>query len=167
MNRIAWVANKLIDGMASEADTWSPKESGGILLGYWVSEDEVVVTDMIGPGPNAVHRRSSFTPDEKWQEKEVARIYQRSGRVATYLGDWHSHPYGTKELSFKDIMVMFRIACHKPARAKTPIMGILWNRLEWKFALWSLSPRCLAESLKPLEVVRWESTIDLMSKRED
>jgi len=136
MSRVAWVDKKLMASMSAESEYWCPKETGGVLMGYW-SHQDVVITDIVGPGPKAVHRRFSFTPDAKWQEKEVARIYEESGRIITYLGDWHSHPFGTSRLSFKDIVTLFRVAVHKPARAPRPIMGILHNNSLWKLEIWN------------------------------
>lgn len=135
MSRTAWVDKRLLDLMIAESDCWYPKETGGILMGYLCDQD-VVVTDVIGPGPKAVHRRYSFTPDAKWQGDEIAKIYEESGRVTTYLGDWHSHPHGTPGLSVKDLVTLFRVAIHKPARAPRPIMGILHNNPQWELVVW-------------------------------
>lgn len=135
MSGIAWVDRKIFAAMSSEADGLCPKETGGILMGY-LSDRDVVITDLIGPGPNAVHRRYSFTPDAIWQEQEIARIYTESGRISTYLGDWHSHPYGGRKLSVKDLEVMIRVATHRPARAVRPIIGILYNNPSWDLVLW-------------------------------
>lgn len=121
--------------MSTESERWCPKETGGVLMGYWSGRD-VVITEIIGPGPKAVHRRYSFTPDSKWQENEIARIYEESGRVITYLGDWHSHPYGTQGLSIKDLVTLLRVAVHKPARAPRPIMGILHDNPQWELVVW-------------------------------
>jgi integrative and conjugative element protein (TIGR02256 family) len=135
MSRIAWVDKRLLGLMSAESECWCPKETGGILVGYW-SDRDVVITDIIGPGPKAVHRRYSFTPDAKWQENEIARTYEESGRVITYLGDWHSHPHGTPGLSIKDLVTLLRVAIHKPARAPRPIMGILHNNPQWELMVW-------------------------------
>jgi len=32
----------------------------------------------------------SFLPDATYQENEIARIYEDSIRISTYLGDWHT-----------------------------------------------------------------------------
>jgi integrative and conjugative element protein (TIGR02256 family) len=144
MNQAAWVNKRLLDLMHAEADYWYPKETGGVLMGYW-SAQEVVITDIIGPGPKAFHGRNSFNPDALWQEKEITSIYNDSGRIHTYLGDWHTHPNGSRRLSIKDLGVMVRTATYKPARAAQPIMGILHNNPAWKLAVWSFSfPRILS-----------------------
>lgn len=134
-NSTAWVDKKLLDFMGAESNHWYPKETGGILMGYWAGRD-VVITDFVGPGPKAVHKRYSFTPDSKWQEAEIARIYNESGRVTTYLGDWHSHPDSTAALSLKDLVTLLRVATHKPARAPKPIMCILHNNPKWELVVW-------------------------------
>lgn len=135
MSDTAWVDRKILSAMSEESNYWCTKESGGVLMGYW-SDRDVVITDIIGPGPKAVHRRYSFTPDSTWQEDQIARIYEDSGRVHTYLGDWHSHPYGGRELSIKDLSVMIRVATHRPARAVRPIMLILYNNPKWELVVW-------------------------------
>jgi integrative and conjugative element protein (TIGR02256 family) len=103
-----------------------PDETGGILLGYEVLADAaVVVTHLVGPGPNSRATRAHFDPDGRWQEKEVARIYEESGRHAKYLGDWHSHPDGAARPSRKDRRTARSIAQHAAARMPTPLMLIV------------------------------------------
>jgi integrative and conjugative element protein (TIGR02256 family) len=103
-----------------------PDETGGILLGYEASgSDEVVITHLVGPGPNFEASSSHFDPDGEWQEKEVARIYAESGRHATYLGDWHSHPKGAARPSRKDQRTARSIAEFRDARMPHPLMLIV------------------------------------------
>lgn len=51
----------------------------------------IVVTDVIGPGPNAEHGLFHFIPDYSFHISESSRIYNSSNRVSFYLGDWQSH----------------------------------------------------------------------------
>ena len=120
-------------------------------MGYR-SDRDVVITDIIGPGPIAIHRKYSFTPDATWQENEIARIYGESGRVHTYLGDWHSHPYGSRELSIKDLGVMIRVATHRPARAIRPIMGILYNNPKWELVIWRFAFSKIVSGMPAVEM---------------
>lgn len=135
MSQTAWVDKRLLGQMREESKRWFPQETGGVLMGYW-SDQDATITDIIGPGPKALHTRYSFTPDAKWQEDEIARLYDESGRVKTYLGDWHSHPYGTSCLSVKDLVTLIRVALYKPARAPKPLMGILYNNPHWELVVW-------------------------------
>ena len=77
--------------MVEEARRCLPNETGGAFMGYWSDPNTVVITDVIGPGPNAKHTRYSFHPDVEYHAAEIDRIYSQSGRINTYLGDWHTH----------------------------------------------------------------------------
>src|SRR5690606_33938556 len=85
----------------------------------------MVVRASVGPGPRAVHRRRGFVPDHVYHELETARIYADSGRVWSYLGDWHSHPSGTLVLSRTDRRTLARIARAPDARVPKPLMIVL------------------------------------------
>jgi len=125
VNITAWLEHVCLQEMQRHAIAKAPKESGGVLMGYWGDSNEAVVTHIWGPGPKARHRLSSFSPDDEWQEAKIAETYERTGRISTYLGDWHSHPGGGCELSSRDIRTLKRIASFTPARADRPIMAII------------------------------------------
>ncbi len=123
--------------MIAEARHWVPFETGGVLMGYWSTTDsEVVITHTIGAGPAAKHRRSSFEPDSTHQQKQIDQIYAESGRLYTYLGDWHSHPIPCEQLSRRDKRTLLLIGTDRRARASIPIMGIVTKRHEWALTLW-------------------------------
>jgi integrative and conjugative element protein (TIGR02256 family) len=124
----------------------APAETGGVLLGYWVEEGgEPVVTHAIGPGPEAVHERTRFIPDDEYQYAEIARLYRESGRRLSYLGDWHTHPGGAAYLSRNDRATLRRIASYAAARAPRPVMLILAPGPNWEPSAWNgiLSNRLL------------------------
>lgn len=136
----AWITESSIDEMIAEAEHRFPYESGGALLGYWAKQyEEVVITDVIGPGPGATHRAQSFLPDSEYQEKEIACRYEESGRLHTYLGDWHTHPRSIPYLSRKDRRTLKTIAKHRDARASAPLMAILWWP-SWALEIWMAKP---------------------------
>lgn len=110
--------------MLEEGRRTLPHETGGVLMGYATSE-RITVTAVVGPGPRAVHRRHSFTPDAKWQEQMVAELYERSGRLDTYLGDWHTHPNGMTRASFTDWRAAWTIARSRDARCPNPVMIVV------------------------------------------
>jgi integrative and conjugative element protein (TIGR02256 family) len=123
---LAWISRKAIHEMRQEVERQTPFETGGCLLGYWGKEfEEVVIEECIGAGPKAKHCRFGFSPDSQWQTKEIAKIYESSGRISTYIGDWHSHPEGPLILSWKDRRTLLRIATYAPARAPHPLMALI------------------------------------------
>ena len=112
-----------------------PKETGGVLMGYQAGGD-IVVTTVIGPGPNAVHGGYSFVPDYEFQEIEIARVYKDSGRISVYLGDWHTHPDGLDRLSEPDRRTLKAISNYRDARIEKPVMAVLWGTGAWNIAAW-------------------------------
>lgn len=139
------VPQAVLAEMRSEAQRRQPNESGGVLMGYADRTDPnlIRVTAQIGPGPNATHRPHRFEPDTAWQCDEVARCYEHSGRIATYLGDWHSHPRGSARPSRLDRKTARRISRSRDARLPQPLMMILAGSEEWapqvyRYRLWRL-----------------------------
>jgi len=120
-----WLKESVFSAMLNETGMKLPLETGGIIMGYWGSANEVVITKAIGPGPGARHKRYSFEPDYKYQLEKVTEVYNRSGYTETYLGDWHVHPGASAYLSGTDIQTIHRIANYKKARQPNPIMMIL------------------------------------------
>ena len=113
-------------------DARLPKETGGVLLGYWrAGSGEPVATHVVGPGPNAVHREHGLIPDYDYQEDEIATLYRASGRRLSYLGDWHTHPGGDSRMSRRDRACLRRIARFARARAPNPLMLILAGGDPW------------------------------------
>lgn len=139
-----WLPRSVLSEMEREAERTSPKETGGVLMGYWIrlpssdgDDGEAVITAAVGPGPNADHQRFSFTPDHEYHEREIAGIYAASGREWTYLGDWHTHPGGPGKLSSRDEATITRIARAPEARAPHALMLILAAGAPWRPYAWA------------------------------
>lgn len=131
----------MLDYIETESDRAFPNETGGILFGYWSSDESgVVILHATGPGPDARHRSFGFTPDAAYHEAEVARLYSLSNRRGTYLGDWHTHPNCTfAALSRRDRRTMRTIARCKEARAPRPLMLLLSGELgNWHPTIWCM-----------------------------
>lgn len=131
-----WLTRSSLDRLVTTAQAYAPNETGGVLVGYSDGLSlNLVVEHIIGPGPRAFHNRYGFTPDHEYQEQEIARLYRESGRVSTYLGDWHSHPGGGLYLSVTDRKTLRRIAMAKEARVQKPLMAVIGGA-NWELAIW-------------------------------
>jgi integrative and conjugative element protein (TIGR02256 family) len=125
-----------------------------VLMGYQVGP-ETVVSNTIGPGPDARHSETAYLPDHEYQEVEVARMYAHSGRRTTYLGDWHTHPNGRLYLSRTDASTLKAISAHSPARVHEPVMAIVAGIVgDWRMGAWQWHPRRISPLLRatPLEI---------------
>lgn len=99
-------------------------ETGGTFADYWADEDEVVVTAHVRAGPSASRERHSYEPDFAWQQLDA--VYETSGRLDAYIGDWHSHPGAeTAHLSSKDIACLKTIISSSLARQPKPLMILM------------------------------------------
>jgi hypothetical protein len=73
-------------------------------------------------------------------------VYRDSGRVVTFLGDWHSHPHGLPLPSATDVETAGRTAANERARAPRPLMVILgrdddeWLLLAFRYDAGELMP---------------------------
>lgn len=106
--------------MAEQAEEHRPNETGGILLGHR-SGSHVVVREIVGAGPAAVRTTTGMRPDHEYQVQAIDEAFTASDGAVTYLGDWHSHPDGSAELSGRDRRTLRNIAgapdafCPQPA----------------------------------------------------
>lgn len=110
-------------------------ETGGVLLGWRASTSEIVITDLVGPGPRAEHHCVWFRPDADWQQEQIDACYAQSGRTVTYLGGWHTHPNGSPVLSGKDLRTLRRISRHGDARIPQPVMAVVAGGPEWRLGV--------------------------------
>jgi integrative and conjugative element protein (TIGR02256 family) len=93
-----------------------------------------------------------FLPDGRWQQAELERVYAESGRVTTYLGDWHSHPEGAPIPSRKDKRTARRVARVADARAPRPLTIIVASAGDdWLIAAY----RFVGRSFRPLRIARF------------
>lgn len=135
---IVWLPAHTADAMLQDALAWKDLETGGMLLGYRVNR-EIVVESTIGSGPRARHGRFSFTPDGRWQQVGLARIYDASGRMQTYLGDWHSHPRGGLGPSRRDLRTARHVAATADSQTRNPLTLLLApERADWWVGAWVL-----------------------------
>lgn len=150
---LLWISPQIVSELEAEARNRYPLETGGVLLGFIDASDahSVKVTSWIGPGPKAVHRRRRFEPDSNWQTDRIASAYGDSGRITTYLGDWHSHPGGSARPSRLDSKTARAISRSRPARVPHPLMVIMWDESEqWRVNAYRLHWR----RLRPAKILK-------------
>ena len=109
--------------MLEQAQQHFPLETGGMLLGY-ESNDDIVLTKIIGAGPNAKHGYSHFVPDGEYQQSALEEHFWATDGRETYLGDWHTHPKGKNKLSPLDKRTLACIANEPLSGTKHPLMAI-------------------------------------------
>jgi integrative and conjugative element protein (TIGR02256 family) len=72
-----------------------PNETGGILLGYFdFNRNIVVVVDALRAPTDSVSTPVEFTRGSAGVREAVAEAGRRTAEVVGYIGEWHSHPKG-------------------------------------------------------------------------
>lgn len=136
-NRVVLVHSVVIEVLTAEADAKEPRETGGVLLGYFQQQDNVpVILLATTPGPNAIHLPNYYKPDYEHDEVQIANVYEKSNRQITYMGDWHTHPLPRCNMSYRDKKTLRRIAAFGPARVNEPIMLIHCFNGGWTANVW-------------------------------
>ncbi len=89
-----------------------PKETGGVLLGYFDMPNETVyVVDAMAAPPDSERGAGEFIRGVEGLEAAVEEVGRRTGKVVNYVGEWHSHPRGVAPLpSSWDIDLMVHLA---------------------------------------------------------
>src|ERR1044071_2697827 len=148
-----WLSVAHQDELVQEAARTAPNETGGALMGYRAEGGDLVITNLIGPGPGALHKRHAFVPDQAYHEREIARLYEESGRSAVYLGDWHSHPNGSCSLSPRDRRTLRTIAAAPEARVPEPLMLIVGGGPEtWSLLAHHVMRRAVFRVIRPITI---------------
>jgi integrative and conjugative element protein (TIGR02256 family) len=134
---IVWIKHRLYQKLFEETYNRLPFETGGMLLGYKDIYSNMVITNLISAGPNAIYKKRSFVPDGEYQQSELSNIYISSKRTTTYLGDWHSHPYDHSYMSWRDRKTIKKIAKTESTRESNPIFIIIGTILKeakcWRY----------------------------------
>lgn len=73
-------------------DDKTKSEAGGILLGYYIDQNNFSVTDISVPSPKDKRSRYNFYRSKLGGQKVVNRFFQKSKGKKIYLGEWHTHP---------------------------------------------------------------------------
>lgn len=134
-----WLSRHLRDQLAELASQWHPNEVGGILAGY-VNGGAAVVTEIVGPGSDALHRPSTFLPDHAYHVQEMQRIHAASHGAHGYLGDWHTHPNGAERLSALDKRTLLVIGRDPDAQCPQPVMLLFsGGSVEWRVHAFTLT----------------------------
>jgi integrative and conjugative element protein (TIGR02256 family) len=129
-NPKVWCAAAVLESFWTLAAEHSPLETGGCLAGYYArGTDDVVVTHVIGPGLGATHNRTEFLADRAFHDEVLAVLWETSQGRIRYVGDWHTHPGGSPQLSSLDMAFMKHAAKSQEAFLKYSLVAIVYGEL--------------------------------------
>ncbi|MFY0543373.1 Mov34/MPN/PAD-1 family protein [Brevibacillus sp. H7] len=97
-------------------------ETGGILMGYAINENDWLITYASEPGPKAIQAPLSVRFDDQYL-RNLAKRLSRRGRWK-YIGDWHSHTVRRLTPSRADRNTVWEKATSAKYTSSSPIMLI-------------------------------------------
>lgn len=102
----------------------SPKETGGIVIGYYsVDSKWAIITDITGPPKDSVCKNRYFYRGIKGLQKLLDLKWEK--RKSYYLGEWHFHPNYLAESSRIDNIQMMHFANDRLLNCPEPLLLIV------------------------------------------
>lgn len=65
-------------------------ETGGILIGKKIDDEYIIAPFTLGSGMSPIRTRTRYSPDVKWQQVYLEKLFNRYG--VNYVGSYHRHP---------------------------------------------------------------------------
>jgi integrative and conjugative element protein (TIGR02256 family) len=124
-----WILPRAQATLVEECRQSKKVETGGILLGKWLSDQAVVVACATGPGPRAKKTTISLELDLDYCQKELDKVFQMTGGRVSFLGDWHSHLSADIWPSAEDSNSLRLIACTPAFQCSSPLLVICSQRM--------------------------------------
>lgn len=98
----------------------APKETGGVLVGYYTeAQDCAVVTEVSGAPADSKSGRNFFVRGTAGLQRWLNRLWRRERHF--YLGDWHSHPGEAPRASPTDVAQLQEIARDESRKCPEPV----------------------------------------------
>lgn len=116
LNTADWVvrlSHKVYSLIQAQVAAALPNETGGLLVGFIHYKRRIIyVTRALPPPPDSAGFPYAFKLGVQDVPEQLQEIYQRTGGVISYVGEWHSHPNGANQLSATDLAAVKQIAAH-------------------------------------------------------
>ena len=87
----AYLAKPTLDKLKALVRTVGKFEIGGPMVGY-ISRENLVITNLDGPGSNGRCSAFSVTIDGEHSKRFCDSEFYHSSGLVDYVGDWHCHP---------------------------------------------------------------------------
>jgi len=111
--------------ITEDAIKWGNVETGGVLIGrIFLNRRSITIARVFDAPVDSKRSAFSFVLGTKDLKKEITKIFEKSGGVLTYVGTWHSHPYGAGEASGTDRDSYAKI---KALRLGAPSVFLIWT----------------------------------------
>jgi tRNA A37 threonylcarbamoyladenosine dehydratase len=89
------VLHSVVQAIHADAIHWSPKETGGALLGRISYENRTItIAGIVGAPPDSIREHARFVLGTDGLVKGLRMAHGNSVGYLAFIGTWHSHPQG-------------------------------------------------------------------------
>jgi integrative and conjugative element protein (TIGR02256 family) len=116
-----------LDTVRKERQKKLPRETGGVLLGTWDLQREIVYVVAMIPSPDdSEERPTSYIRGCRGLDSAVSDAEAQTGGQLQYIGEWHSHPDGhSADPSEDDCKLFDWVRDHTTQDGYPPVMLIV------------------------------------------
>ncbi|WP_018990858.1 ThiF family adenylyltransferase [Aromatoleum toluclasticum] len=108
-----------------------PNETGGVLLGYYdLNVGMVVLVDALPAPPDSRGSPQGFERGVAGVKEAVVQARERTGMVVGYVGEWHSHPPGSRAKPSSDDLVQLGYLASGMAEEGLPAVQLIAGEQE-------------------------------------
>lgn len=123
-------------------------ETGGILLGS-IRGPHLHCLGYTRSGPTDLGSRFRFTRRDCLHQRAAEDAWKLSHRTVTFIGEWHTHPFGAPTPSFVDKLSWSKLA----RRAKHPMLFVIAAPKRWQaFRVLKSHAFCSVQPISPVEL---------------
>ena len=89
----AFLDEGIKDSLHAMRQAQLPRETGGVLVGYYdFTLKAVFIVAALPAPPDSKGTRSGFERGTEGLRERIAEISRRTAGIVGYIGEWHSHP---------------------------------------------------------------------------
>jgi hypothetical protein len=118
------VAARVAAMMTVDSAKWSPKETGGALLGHVdMATRTIVIADLVDAPPDSKRKTTKFELGVVGLKESLRQANEESVGYLRYVGTWHSHPMGGPHSDI-DIDTLHKLA---DFAGGLPMVSLVWT----------------------------------------
>ncbi len=119
------VLDGIFESMVAACRNTHGKETGGILVGRYLKKGTTAeILEALSPPTDSVGTTSTFYRGTSGLSRELASRWTKAG--LHYIGEWHYHPLGNGQPSYRDITQIIDFAREEDMQSPIPIMVIVF-----------------------------------------
>ncbi|PAU93707.1 hypothetical protein CK503_11185 [Aliifodinibius salipaludis] len=87
------ISSSILEKIYDERSNKLPNETGGVLVGYINTKDEIIyISDSLKSPSDSIEYPDSYTRGKNNLLEELEKYDKVTANQITYIGEWHSHP---------------------------------------------------------------------------